>query len=264
MTATRSESMSPVFERRSTTRTLRIGRIPYLNVAPFYFDLRALAPYELLIESPRLLGERARRGELDLAPLSLCDTFDLPEMAPVGDFSVACRGRVGSVMLFSRVPLDELGAVTIRATSDSVTSVRLLEVLLRSRGTLEYRIVREHPSPDALLLIGDEALSEARAGRWPVATDLCEEWTERERLPFVFARWYARQDAEQPALLEAVLARSLAAGLADIPAVIGGIRSPLEPAEARAYLEAFSFRPGQDGERAVARFRELMRVHELL
>lgn len=245
-------------------RTLRIGQMPYLNVAPFYFDIECLQPFEIIVDSPRRLGEMARRAEIDMAPLSLIDTFTLPDMVPLGGFAVACRGAVKSVLLFSRRPFEELGGATIGATVESVTSVRLVEVLLRRAGVTGYRLVAEDDgAADALLLIGDRALAEAQRGRWGFVTDLCDRWWRLEGLPFVFARWVVRKDAEDREAITTALAASLDRALAELPALLEKGRYPVDLAGARAYLLGFDYRPGPDGEAAIERFRGYLRSYAI-
>lgn len=238
--------------------TLRIGRMPYLNVAPFYFDLEALHPYAIVTGSPRELGEMARRGEIDMAPLSLLDTLSLSEMEPIDDLAVACEGPVGSVLLFSQRPFADLGSARIAATTESVTSIRLLEVLLHRAGIDGFEMLRSLEAADALLLIGDSALAEVRRGRWDFVTDLCEEWTRLEKLPFVFARWVVRTGTPRIDLITRTLQRSLDKGLSDLPAVLKAFPSPVSSEEARAYLDGFLYRPGRRGDEAIARFQTLL------
>ena len=239
---------------------LRVGRMPYLNVAPFYFRLEPSSRYRMVIDSPANLGLMARRREIDTAPFSFCDTLELPHMEPLSDFVVACRGPVGSVMLFSRRPLERLGGAEIRVTPDTATSVRLLQVLLREADVRDYRLVRGlDGEADAVLLIGDRALSEAQQGRWPHVIDLCDEWMKRQGLPFVFARWMITRGHPAAADFAQRIERSLAAGLADIPAVLAAGSYAIGGDAAHRYLHNFIYRLDDSARRGMARFQELLR-----
>ena len=143
---------------------------------------------------------------------ALLPVASLPELgdqvAPLGDFGIACTGPVRSVQLFSAARLSELLAAghPIYATPKSKTSVQLFTLLcLRQYGaapvlTSTYRAARAH------LLIGDAAFECAqRHGASPHNVDLGSWWFTQTGLPFVFARWVVR-----PSLEESKKARVLA------------------------------------------------------
>lgn len=264
---------------------LRVARIPYLNSAPFY--ARFPAPgLELLDLPPRQLGEAAREGRVDAGILSLCDTLRLDGFEPLGEMGISVPGAAHSVLLFSRCEPGELGGATVGVTTETATSIRLLQLLLRERhGVIgEVRLERrDEPAPgdDALLLIGDRALAEAgRHGLWPgraaygpgpVAVDgerwswmldLGAAWHAWQGLPFVFARWMVRRDADEAARdrLVAVLAGSLQESAADLAAAARRYpgATSLDDAAAAAYLRGFRYRFGEPERQAIERFRELI------
>jgi chorismate dehydratase len=115
---------------------------------------------------------------------------------------------VRSVLLLSRRPVAALDGGRVLVSSSSRTSVRLLEELARERWKIRFttapapaepadleRLVRaEH---DAALVIGDAALLLRASGAYPHAVDLGEEWKRWTGLPFVFAVWAARRDADR-------------------------------------------------------------------
>lgn len=243
------------------TRPLRIGRMPYLNVAPFYHALDGIGSHEFVEESPARLGELARRNEVDLAPLSLRDTFDCPGMRPLATFAVACRGAVGSVLLFADQPLARLSGAAIRVTSETATSRRLLELLLKLDGVDGCRMDGQADGAAAELLIGEGALAAARAPHRPHVIDLCDEWTRRFNLPFVFARWMLREGTSDPDRVATVLGESLDAGMRDLDAVLAAGSYVLAGDQARRYLDNFMFRLDASGLRAIDLFRELLDRH---
>ena len=91
--------------------------------------------------------------------------------------------------------------------------------------------------PDAEVMIGDRALAAAPDGaEWVM--DLGEAWAHLARLPFVYAFWTARTDADL-ARLSAVLTEARDAGLAARPAIAASASDALGlPAETlQTYLE---------------------------
>lgn len=240
---------------------LRVGRIPYLNCEPFYYAL----PHPTgLVLPPRAIGEAARRGQIDAAPFSLVDAWQLADaFAPLA-FGIGVREVARSVLLFSRRPLSRLDGATIAVTAETSTSVLLLRVLLALRyGVTPRAWVGPEADADARLLIGDEALR-AR-GRldaiYPHRVDLGLEWRAWMGLPFVFARWAVRRDCppeEVEAFLQA-LGEALDRGLASLGEIAGRRRElGLSPDEVAEYLRGFSYRLGPDEDRAETEFRRCL------
>ncbi|MBI3330898.1 MAG: menaquinone biosynthesis protein [Candidatus Omnitrophica bacterium] len=252
--------------------TTRIARIPYLNSAPFYRGLALGERYELTDCVPRAMGVQALAGELLAGLLPLADYFRLEgAYERVGRFGIAVRGRVRSVMLFSRKPLRQLDGAVIAVTEETSTTAILLRLLLEQR----HRIIPaayergERQDAEALLLIGDEALRfQQRNDQYPFETDLAFEWWLWQHLPCVFAVWAIRKDAEpdEKQHLESALARSLGVNLRQLERLAHdaspGLGVPAE--ELRTYLSHFTYRFAQPEEDAIARFKELVNEHHLL
>jgi predicted solute-binding protein len=225
---------------------MRIAKIPYLNSYPFFAafggddaarvaESRA-AGFDLVEMAPAQLGELARRGEIDAGLIPAVDWFALDaatSAAPyerLGDFGIAVRGRVESVILLSEKPLEDLGGARIGITEESATSVRLLRLLLEARhGVKPAAYVRgARENLDAYLVIGDEALAvTANRSPAPIVLDLAEEWEAWQELPFVFAVWVARRDLadHEKQMLAAMLDASLD-GWREAPGSSLGTTSP--------------------------------------
>ena len=161
---------------------LRVGRISYLNVEPFFHAF----PWPIA-ESlpPRALGEAVAAGRVDAGPLALADCFRLEGTVTRLPFGIVGPTRGQSVLLFSDRPIGELGGRRIGVTGETSTSVRLLRILIAFRHEAPPPVLVGLDEPaDAQLIIGDEALR-LRRGQWPRSRcyDLGEEWTQ----------WTARQ-----------------------------------------------------------------------
>lgn len=154
----------------STPHVLRMGRISYLNVLPVYHPLEAgILPhdFELVSGPPALLNDMMSRGELHVSSCSCFEYARRPERYYlVGDLSIGSRGPVMSVLLLSRLPVEELDGHEILISGESHTSVALLRLLMRDRYKLDVRFstgpvtpaLRSDNPPTAFLAIGDEAL----------------------------------------------------------------------------------------------------------
>ncbi|HEV8613338.1 MAG TPA: menaquinone biosynthesis protein, partial [Gemmatimonadales bacterium] len=116
-----------------------------------------------------------------------------------------------SVVLCSSRPVHELDGATVLRSASSRTSVLLLELLCRHRWRVRPRFatVRAESSDldalrgfphDAVLVIGDAALLLSAESRYPYVTDLGSAWKDWTGLPFVFAVWAARREADHGAV----------------------------------------------------------------
>lgn len=243
---------------------LRVGRIPYLNAWPFRAGWAGPEP-RWIEAPPRRLGALAAAGELDAAPLASRDALALAgRFRPLGDFGIASRGAVASVLLFSHRPPDELAGARIALTRESRTSRGLLRILLAERWGVAAFEARDDPrGADAALRIGDGALAAARAERWPHVIDLGEVWTKWTDLPFVWARWVVRRDV--PPAAARALAASLAGSLARKRDFSRAPRpAGMSAAAARAYVARFAFRLGPAEEAGLRRFHRELQKHDLL
>ncbi len=242
-----------------------LALIPYLNCEPFYDGLADLG-HGIVREAPRTLGKLAAGGESACGPMAVADWFGLRgSFEPLEDFGIACDGAVGSVLAFSRRPLEELSGRSVGLTAESSTSVKLLRALVEARhGCLGVRWHRgEDPDDDARLLIGDGALVASRRGLpgFPIVTDLGAEWKAWSGLPFVYARWVVAKDVaeEDRARIAATIGTSLAgwrARVEEITARRGGALG-MDAGEIAAYLGAFRYRVGTREAAGERRFEEL-------
>lgn len=182
-------------------RTVRVGAVNYLNTKPLICDLEQLAPEaDLLLDVPSRLADRLAAGELDVALIPAIEYFRVGTYSFVPDVSIATRGPVLSVTLFSRVPWADIRSVTL--DEGSRTSAALTQILLRHRHGITPAIqplpmdrAAEEVSTDAVLLIGDRAMRACLPG-FDFAFDLGQEWHDWTGLPFVYAVWAVREGAD--------------------------------------------------------------------
>src|SRR5262249_38702394 len=114
---------------------IRIGAVNYLNTKPLIYDLDRLAPSaELILDFPSRLADLLATDELDVALIPVIEYFRAGNYSIVPNISIASRGTVMSVTLFSRVPWDAIRRIAL--DEGSRTSAALAHVLLRER----YRV----------------------------------------------------------------------------------------------------------------------------
>lgn len=183
------------------SRPVRIGAVRYLNSKPLIYRLEELAPWaELQLDVPSRLADQLANGQLDVALIPSIEYFRGRDYSIVPDLAIAAHGPVLSVKLYCRVPVGDVRTVAL--DEGSRTSVALTRILLDrwSVHPLETRPLplgmpaEEVSDADAVLVIGDRAIRPLQLGQ--VETyDLGEAWLKETGLPFVFALWAARRDA---------------------------------------------------------------------
>ncbi|WP_319525164.1 menaquinone biosynthesis protein [uncultured Desulfosarcina sp.] len=176
-----------------------IAMIPYANMAP-YRQLGEPEGCHFVPLVPSASIDALIAGTVDAAAVPVGGLAKLSGLVEtVGQFGIAARGPSMSVLLFSQYPIEQMHAPrTLRLTTESATSVRLLFLLMGTALGFERlpTLVGEGRQPDAHLLIGDRALVENVSAKvWPHKTDLSQQWFELHGLPFVFARWVVRKGA---------------------------------------------------------------------
>ncbi len=160
------------------SRTVRLGRISYANMAPIFFGLETGA--EEVTGVPTELNEQLLAGQIDLAPISsIAYARHAERLRILPRVAVASEGAVDSIQLVSRTPLSQIRRVAV--TPESATSVVLVRILLPDAELLPLG-----EEAEATLLIGDAALKSMFED--PTSHhDLGRLWLERTGLPMVYA-----------------------------------------------------------------------------
>lgn len=184
-----------------------IGKVSFVNCDPLYHGLSA--KWDILAAPPSWLTGHLLRKDCLVAPIPAADyAKHQDELILLRGIGIASDGSVGSVLLFSDVPLLEIESVAL--PSDSSTSKELLSYILAEKGLNpkyeemgpDYDEMMENC--DAALLIGDRALDEA--GRHPerIVMDLGSEWKTMTGHPMVFGVFAARKDTDKDILSKAL------------------------------------------------------------
>lgn len=187
---------------------LRIGKISYANVWPIFYMLERYADcssYEFVEGVPSTLNRMLREGSIDVSWSSSIEYLKNPGRYDIiGNLSIDSNGPVGSVLLFSKKPIEELEGETIFMTSQSETSIALLQIICRKFYGLSCTyLLTSKPleqtlsSHAAYLLIGDDALSEAARRPDLRIYDLGQLWKKFTNLPFTYALWLLRKESHR-------------------------------------------------------------------
>lgn len=184
----------------------RVGHIQFLNCLPLYYGLvktDMMLDMELVKAAPRELAEKLLAGELDVAPIpSIEYARHADDFVLLPDISISSDGAVQSILLLSKVPVEELTDKTVALTNTSRTSQVLTRILLAKHWKQDPVFVEMPPDlPEmmrdaaAALLIGDDALRAYHEHFEDLHVyDLGTVWKEYTGLPMVYAVWAARHD----------------------------------------------------------------------
>ena len=242
-----------------------VGRLPFLISMPYFHLDVGRGRFRTVEGSPAEINAALAAGRVHAAPSSSFEALrhsDLYSLVP--EVCTSGFDSVGSALLFSMRPWEELSGTGIAATPQSESAAALLRLLLRHDG-LECRVETREPraGDEAVLLIGDRALEWARDARWPFRTDLCTRWWNWKRLPFVFGAWMVRREWAGSAELRAwreLLLESVASFRADPDAAVARwsavhpVTLPKETLD--AYWPRLAYRMGPDHVRALEEFGE--------
>ncbi len=182
-----------------------MGRISYINTSPVYYGLdHGMAPpwLTLVTDVPAALNHRIIRGDIDISPISSAHyAMNHRDLLLLPDLSISCHGPVMSVLCAAHAPLSELTGKKVLLSKESATAAAFLKMIFALQGV--------HPefvtgvvgdaflvpdSVDAVLVIGDTALTQPWHKRFSHCFDLGQIWYEMTGMPFVFAVWVVRQD----------------------------------------------------------------------
>ena len=176
----------------------RLGRMAYINTLPVDWGL-VHSPLAKLAKvfrgTPTTLNRLLAEGKLDVSPVSSVAAIEHAEEWMVLDhLCIGCRGEVGSVILQSDRPVEELNGRSIAVTAASATAARLLGILLAQHWKVEVDLVGQDRAAPARLLIGDTALRTAQCGSAGFVYDLGLAWRDFTGQDFVFGLWCVRRE----------------------------------------------------------------------
>jgi len=220
-----------------TVPAMKIGKITFSNIMPIYHFFRTDQfdehQVEFIPQVPSQLNRGMAEGTIDMGPISSFEYGrNYNEYEVLSDLSISSLGKVRSIFLFSRKPIEELKEVKIALTDKSATSVNLLKVIMEKfyQASPFYEMMpanleRMMAVADAALLIGDDALLASWNNPGYHMYDLGELWYKHTGMWMVFAVWAVRREVSQSKqeLLRSVhneFLRSKKLGFAELDTVV--------------------------------------------
>lgn len=178
---------------------IRISVVSYLNSKPFLYGLENYelqSNIQLSIDTPAVCAQKLIGNKVDIGLVPVAVIPQLKEHYIVGNYCIGAIGKVGSVMLYSDVPLNEIKTVLL--DYQSRTSVVLVKILAKhlwkinpawenATENFETKIT----GVTAAVIIGDRTFS--IENKYAYTYDLSEEWEKLTSLSFVFACWVSNK-----------------------------------------------------------------------
>ncbi len=184
-------------------QSINIAAVSYLNTIPFLYGLEysGLLPHaHLLIEHPANCTKLLKEGKAQLGLVPVGGLIQLPGFGIVSDYCIGAIGKVHTVALYSKSPLEQIRQIHL--DNESLTSVRLVRYLSQHYWKInpewlpiEKEINKNYADYDAVVLIGDKTFG--LENQFPFVYDLAEQWKQHCGLPFVFAVWVAQEGIAQ-------------------------------------------------------------------
>lgn len=249
---------------------LKLGHIVYSNCFPPHSGIlrgQVPFPFKLVEGIPTELNRLLYEGKVDVSPSSSIEYAMNPgryHLLPT--LSITSKKKVMSILLESKVPIGELNDKVVAMTTASATSVVLLRILLEARYDLDPKYTQyeqgvDDPTDrsDAMLTIGDLALTKKPQPAFPFRYDLGELWYEFTGLPFVFALWHVnyKKNVERDLnMLYDILVASKAYGIAHVQDLARSETGRFGvPAELLfSYWKSFSYDLGREEQKGLRAF----------
>lgn len=174
---------------------VKVSVVSYLNSKPFLYGLEHAAikkSIDLSLDIPSVCAKKLVEGEVDLGLVPVAVLPKLKFYQIVSNYCIGADGEVGSVMLYSNVPLNEIKEILL--DYQSLTSVSLVKVLAVFYWKINPQWISASvgfeeniKGSTAAVIIGDRTFSLKE--KYKYSYDLAKEWQLFTGLPFVFACW---------------------------------------------------------------------------
>ncbi len=177
---------------------LKISVVSYLNSLPFVAGLEQETikqQFKISKDIPSICAEKVINGNADIGLMPIAMLPKVKGGNVITDYCISADGEVGSVLLVSNEPIEEIEVIT--KDNESRTSVTLARILIENHWKKEVKWKEESDhflnlqKNEGLVIIGDRALK--YSSQFKYIYDLAGEWKKYTGLPFVFACWIANK-----------------------------------------------------------------------
>ena len=202
----------------------KISAVNYLNSKPFIYGLEnseLINEIDLQLDSPAVCAEKLENNKVDIGLVPVAILPEQDEYHIISNYCISADGEVGSVLLLSDVPLNEIKSILL--DYQSRTSVLLAQVLAEKFWKIkplwidaEKDFENGISGTTAGVVIGDRTFT--LKNKFKYVYDLSAEWKKFTKLPFVFACWIANKELDRGFVKK--FNEALRFGLMNVEAVI--------------------------------------------
>ena len=219
---------------------------------------------EIIEDYPAKIASMLLADQIDVGLVPVVIIPKLSEHYIISDYCIGAENAVGSVCLFSDVPLPEIQKVIL--DYQSRTSVALARILIAHywKLSVEFEEAGENfrdkiKGTTAAVVIGDRAFEQRKLSKYKY--DLAETWIEFTGLPFVFAAWVANKKLPEDFIRKFNDANKK--GLENIETVVKENYSPYYDLQ-QYYNENISYELTADKKKGLERFLALVKAELLI
>lgn len=221
---------------------IKVSIVNYTNTLPFKWALKRsslIHKIDLQEDIPSICAQKLKFGQVDLALVPVALLPELENYNIVSKFCIGAKGKVDTVKLYARVPLQEIKEVSLDYQSKS--SNTLARVLFQHFWKIPVQYKDALPGFEnnvtgnqAIVVIGDRTFG--LNGKFPYEYDLAEEWQKATGLPFVFACWVSTKVLDNTFIQE--FENVLSHGVANIKTAVEAEadQSPVNQEKTLVYL----------------------------
>lgn len=170
-----------------------IALVEYLNTWPFSTGVKLSnldAELNFQHVTPAQCAQLFEEGKVDISLCPVGALADLPAYEVRGKYCIGADGPVETVVLLSKVPIDQIRSV--RLDDHSRTSNKLVQILADKLWMKNWDFYFDDSDQlaETCLMIGDKVFEHKKD--FPYHYDLATGWKELTGLPMVFAVWVTR------------------------------------------------------------------------
>jgi chorismate dehydratase len=230
------------------SQKIKISAVNYLNSKLFIYGLQHADiknEIELQLDIPSVCAEKLEEDSVDIGLVPVAILPELEEYHIISEYCIGADGEVGSVLLLSDVPMNEIKTVLL--DHQSRTSVILVQVLAQKFWKIKPQWTDAADNYETMIkgntagvVIGDRTFS--LKNKFKHVVDLSVEWKKFTQLPFVFACWVSNKKLPEDFIQR--FNSALALGLANKQEVIREQKELFKLLDIKDYFEnkiSFSF-----------------------
>ena len=187
---------------------IKISIVNYTNTLPFKWALKhseLISKIDLQEDIPSICAQKLKFNQVQLALVPVAILNELDNYFIETDYCIGANGKVDSVKLYSKVPYDSIGSITL--DYQSRTSIALTKILCEHYWRIKPLFENAKPGfesnlqgNNANVVIGDRTFS--LNGKFAYEYDLAETWKDMTGLPFVFAAWVSTEKMDDKFISE--------------------------------------------------------------